>query len=92
MAWLRKTRNLPGGAPGGLIWATERDVVEVDDVLAAELLEIKDAGFVSVAAPQPGPQEEPDAAAHEGEQPPAKAPAKKTAASKSAASKTAVAE
>lgn len=53
MAHLRKTKGLPGSAPGGFTWATDKDVVEVDDELAIQLLEIPDAGFVTVAAPEP---------------------------------------
>lgn len=92
--WLRKTKGVPGSAPGGLEWHTAEDIVEVeDDILAAELLEIPDAGFVTVPAPEPDParntaggeQQEP-----EGEPAPAK-PARKTAASKAAA-KTPVSE
>jgi hypothetical protein len=51
-AWLRKT-NAPGSAPGGYVWNTPEDVVEIEDeALAAELLEIPGAGFVSVPEPE----------------------------------------
>jgi hypothetical protein len=49
--WLRKTRLLPGGAPGGFVWETDQDVVEVPDDLGLELVAIPDAGFSEVAAP-----------------------------------------
>jgi hypothetical protein len=87
--WLRKTRGVPGSAPGGLQWHTTEDVVEVEDVLAGALLEIPDAGFVSVAAPEQAetPSEpEGDAVtaepAESGEQPAASKPARKTAAAR----------
>ena len=79
MAWLRKTKGVPGSAPGGLEWHTAEDVVEVEDSLAAELLEIPDAGFLSVPPPASAEEEgdggesAPETAA------PAK-PARKTAA------------
>lgn len=49
--WLRKTRLLPGGAPGGYTWDTDQDVVEVPDDLGADLVAIPDAGFVEVQPP-----------------------------------------
>ena len=49
--WLRKTRLLPGGAPGGFVWETDQDVVEVPDDLGLELVAIPDAGFVEVQPP-----------------------------------------
>lgn len=49
--WLRKTRLLPGGAPGGLVWKSDQDVVEVDGDLGLELVAIPDAGFVEVEPP-----------------------------------------
>ncbi|MGW1071579.1 hypothetical protein [Streptomyces sp. NPDC002537] len=49
--WLRKTRQLPGSAPGGYAWSTHEDVVEVPDGLATDLLAIPDAGFTEAAAP-----------------------------------------
>jgi hypothetical protein len=95
--WLRKTKDVPGGA-GGYVWNTTEDIVEVeDDWLAGDLLDIPDAGFVSVAAPErdgesggdSGEEPAPDAGADapqepEAEKAPAK-PARKTAASKAAA-------
>lgn len=73
--WLRKTKA-PGSAPGGLVWNTPEDVVEVEDEdLALALLEIPDAGFLSVAAPA-DPAEEPEKAESDA---PAKT-ARKTAA------------
>lgn len=54
MAWLRKIKGLPGAAPGGLSWTSADDVVEVDDDLAASLLAIPDAGFLSTVAPEAG--------------------------------------
>lgn len=78
MAWLRKSRGLPGGAPGGHVWTTPQDVVEVPDDLAGALLAIPDAGFETVAAPE----ESAEAPEPTLETP---APAKKAAASKSAA-------
>lgn len=44
---LRK-KVAPGSAPGGLVWATAEDVVEVPDELAVELLAIPGAGFEHV--------------------------------------------
>ncbi|MEV8324513.1 hypothetical protein [Kitasatospora sp. NPDC056731] len=41
---LRKAHT-PGAAPGGLVWSTPDDVVEVPDELAVELLAIPGAGF-----------------------------------------------
>ena len=49
--WLRKTRLLPGGAPGGFVWETDQDVVEVPDDLGLDLVTIPDAGFVEAEAP-----------------------------------------
>lgn len=94
MAWLRKTRGVPGSAPGGLVWNTPEDVREVDDALAADLLEIPDAGFVSVSAPEPADhtQAEPDGTPQESGETPAKSTAKKTTAPKAAAAKTPAAE
>lgn len=46
--WLSKLVT-PGAAPGGLVWNTPRDVVEVDDDLGAELLSI--GGFAEAPAP-----------------------------------------
>ena len=76
-AWLRKTSGVPGSAPGGLVWTTAEDVVEVDDdALVADLLGIPDAGFVTV----PAPAEEPEKGAEaEGAPAPAKT-ARKSAA------------
>lgn len=95
MAWLKKTKLLPGAA-GSHVWHTREDVVEVDDALAVELLEIPDAGFVSVAAPEPDATAEPDGEAggesKDVDEPPARPAAKKAAASKSAAAKTPVQE
>lgn len=96
--WLRKTKLVPGSAPGGYVWDTPEDLVEVeDDILAAELLEIPDAGFVSVPAPAEEPEQEAEASpGGEGENSakggaPAK-PASKRAASKASAAKTEVQE
>lgn len=65
--WLKKTKGVPGSAPGGYEWPDTETVVEVhDDALAADLLEIPDAGFVTVPAPEPqraeehGASQEPD--------------------------------
>lgn len=75
--WLRKTKNVPGSAPGGYVWNTPEDVVEVtDDWLAADLLEIPDAGFLSVPAPEAEPEKD---AESEASATPAK-PARKSAA------------
>ncbi|WP_438489577.1 hypothetical protein [Streptomyces sp. S186] len=52
--WLRKTKLLPGGAPGGYEWNSDQDVVEVPDDLGAELVAVPDAGFVEVARPAAG--------------------------------------
>lgn len=52
--WLRKTRLLPGGAPGGFVWETGEDVVEVPDNLGLDLVAIPDAGFVEVQPPASG--------------------------------------
>lgn len=71
MAWLRKTRGVPGSAPGGYAWASTEDTVEVPEALAAVLLGIPDAGFITVAAPEGGAEDE---------EPAVKAAAKKTAA------------
>lgn len=49
--WLRKTKLLPGGAPGGLEWKSDQDVVEVDDEIGLELIAIPDAGFSEAAPP-----------------------------------------
>lgn len=49
--WLRKTRLLPGGAPGGFVWETDQDVVEVPDDLGLDLVAIPDAGFVEAQPP-----------------------------------------
>lgn len=49
--WLRKTRNVPGAAPGGYTWGSAEDVVEVPDPLGADLLAIPGAGFTEAAAP-----------------------------------------
>lgn len=46
--WLRKTRLLPGSAPGGFEWNTPDDKVEVPDDLGLELVEIPAAGFEEV--------------------------------------------
>lgn len=92
--WLRKTKGVPGSAPGGLEWHTTEDVVEVeDDALAVALLEIPDAGFVSVAAPEEADGTTDTGAGNEsgdetgqapdaGEQAAAAKPARKTAASR----------
>lgn len=104
--WLRKTKGVPGSAPGGYEWNTTDDVVEVtDDWLAADLLDIPDAGFVSVAAPETPAEDGGADAGESGEadsedsgdtgQKPAAAStrgARKTATSKAAASKTQVSE
>jgi len=81
MAWLRKTKGVPGSAPGGLEWHTTEDVVEVEDGLAVELLEIPDAGFLSVPPPAAA-EEEGDGAevAPESEKAVPAKPARKTAA------------
>jgi len=86
MAWLRKSKGLPGGAPGGFTWTTPQDAVEVPDELAGALLAIPDAGFETVAAPEEQDTEK-DAAPPE-----APASARKATASKSAAAKTPVQE
>lgn len=52
--WLRKTRGVPGSAPGGLQWNSPDDVVEVEYDLAQELKAIPDAGFVDATAPGSG--------------------------------------
>lgn len=52
--WLRKT-TVPGAAPGGLVWNTADDVVEVDDDLGIELLNIRGAGFVEAPVPSTPP-------------------------------------
>ncbi|MEE6264876.1 hypothetical protein V2E29_04345 [Streptomyces diastatochromogenes] len=49
--WLRKTKLLPGGAPGGYEWNSDQDVVEVPDDLGVELVAVPDAGFAEVAPP-----------------------------------------
>ncbi|GGX40655.1 hypothetical protein [Streptomyces noursei] len=49
--WLRKTRLVPGSAPGGYEWNKPDDSVEVPDDLALELVEIPGAGFEEVPAP-----------------------------------------
>lgn len=85
MAWLRKTHSTPGAAQGGLAWTTPDDVVEVDDDLAAALLAIPGAGFLSVPAPTAATDPDPAAQA------PAAA-AKKTAPAKAAPAKTPVQE
>jgi hypothetical protein len=72
MAWLRKTRGVPGSAPGGYAWASTEDTVEVPEDLAVALLQIPDAGFITVTAPEGG--------AAEDEEPVTRGPAKKTAA------------
>lgn len=46
--WLSKLVT-PGAAPGGLVWSTPQDVVEVDDGLGQELLVI--GGFAEAPAP-----------------------------------------
>lgn len=46
--WLRKTRLLPGSAPGGHEWKSTDDKVEVDDDLGMALVEIPGAGFEEV--------------------------------------------
>jgi len=51
--WLRKSK-VPGSAPGGLVWETLDDVVEVSDELGLELLGIRDAGFSEAPAPARG--------------------------------------
>lgn len=57
--WLRKSRA-PGSAPGGYIWTTAEDAVEVPDDLGEQLLGIRDAGFSEVAPPTVKPDPEPD--------------------------------
>jgi hypothetical protein len=91
-AWLRKTQGVPGSAPGGLVWNTPEDVVEVEDeALAADLLGIPGGGFLSVPAPEEIPENDDEtdsegekADTPQGDAAPAK-PARKTAASKAAA-------
>ncbi|MEV5944414.1 hypothetical protein [Streptomyces sp. NPDC051994] len=59
--WLRKTRLIPGSAPGGFEWNAPDDVVEVPDDLGLDLVEIPGAGFEEV--PPPAVKDEaPDAA------------------------------
>ena len=77
MAWLRKTRGVPGGAPGGYVWTTTEDVVEVPEELASVLVEIPDAGFITVPEPEPTKEEVVEA--------PTPAAAKKAVSAKSAA-------
>jgi hypothetical protein len=48
--WLRKTIT-PGAAPGGYVWDTPADVVDVPDDLAAELLAIPRGGFEPASPP-----------------------------------------
>lgn len=55
---LRKTKLVPGTAPGGYQWNTPDDVVDVPDAFALELMAIPDAGFAEVF--DPAPQSEPD--------------------------------
>jgi hypothetical protein len=59
--WLRKSK-VPGAAPGGLVWQSLDDTVEVPDLLGAELLAIRDAGFSQAPPPAVEPDEEPEAA------------------------------
>lgn len=54
---LRKTRGVPGSAPGGYEWPTVDTVVVVPDAFALELLAIPDAGFEEVL-PEPDPATE----------------------------------
>ncbi|MFF4403834.1 hypothetical protein [Streptomyces sp. NPDC001404] len=49
--WLRKTRLIPGSAPGGYQWNTPEDIVEVPDELGLDLVEIPGAGFEEVPPP-----------------------------------------
>lgn len=49
--WLRKTRLIPGSAPGGYQWNTTEDVVEVSDDLGLDLVGIPGAGFEEVPSP-----------------------------------------
>ncbi len=49
--WLRKTRLIPGSAPGGYQWNTPEDIVEVPDGLGPDLVEIPGAGFEEVPPP-----------------------------------------
>jgi hypothetical protein len=92
MAWLRKTKGVPGSAPGGLEWSTTEDVVEVDDVLAQALLEIPDGGFVSVPAPEPEPAQEPNKESGGASKDAGAAAASKKASASKAAAKTPVSE
>jgi hypothetical protein len=58
--WLRKSK-VPGSAPGGLVWESLEDVVEVPDEYGMELLAIRDAGFSEAPAPtraEPGPADD----------------------------------
>lgn len=85
--WLRKTRLLPGGAPGGFVWETDQDVVEVPDDLGLDLVTIPDAGFVE-AQPPASANSKKDEPADETPAEVVEAPA--TAPKKRAARKTAV--
>ncbi|RLU81126.1 hypothetical protein CTZ27_33345 [Streptomyces griseocarneus] len=49
--WLRKTRLLPGSAPGGYEWKTLEDAVKVPDDLGLDLMQIPGAGFEEVPPP-----------------------------------------
>lgn len=65
MAWLRKTKGVPGSAPGGYTWDTHDDVVHVpDEDLATDLVAIPDAGFVTVPDPDHADQAEPGEPEH----------------------------
>ncbi|MBB4893560.1 hypothetical protein FHS39_002591 [Streptomyces olivoverticillatus] len=60
--WLRKTRLVPGSAPGGYEWNHPEDAVEVPDDLGLDLVEIPGAGFEEVPAPAAGGEDRPPAA------------------------------
>lgn len=79
--WLLKTKGVPGSAPGGYEWHDTDTPVEVhDDALAAELLEIPDAGFVTVPAPERDDAGTSRTEVSEGDAKPADAPQSESAA------------
>ncbi|MDJ0342288.1 hypothetical protein QMK19_03680 [Streptomyces sp. H10-C2] len=93
--WLRKT-TAPGAAPGGLVWTTPDDVVEVDDGLGVELLSIPGAGFSEAPAPAAEPEAGPSIGSEDSPTDPAAevveaptAPPKKRATRKPAATEIA---
>jgi hypothetical protein len=45
-----RNHKAPASAPGGLVWDTTDQIVEVPQDLAGELLAIVDGGFVEVQA------------------------------------------